>query len=80
MRHTARGILSQVNHDLLVRKAERVVLCPGELTREWGVDFLIRGASAPDRAATLAKIVDFRGWSGTSRIYDLLQYDGVHRW
>jgi glycosyltransferase involved in cell wall biosynthesis len=78
-RSTARSILVNTNHDLYVRSQDRVVVCPGELTRDWGVDFLV-DALEP----LLEQQRSLRLWVlGDSlerpRIYDTLQFKGLHR-
>lgn len=78
-RSAARSILVNVNHDLYVRRQDRVVVCPGELTRDWGVDFLI-DALEP----LLENHRSLRLWVlGDSierpRIYEALQFKGLHR-
>lgn len=78
-RSRARQILGDANHDLFARSQDRVVVCPGELTREWHVMHLIH-----ELAPLLESHRSLRLWllgDGPARdaIYDALRHEGLHR-
>lgn len=78
-RSRARQILGDANHDLFARSHDRVVVCPGELTRQWQVMQLIH-----ELAPLLESHRALRLWllgDGPARgaIYDALRHEGLHR-
>ncbi|MCA9133931.1 MAG: glycosyltransferase family 4 protein [Planctomycetales bacterium] len=78
-RRNAREILSAVNHDLFVKSTDRVLVCPGELTRRWGVELLIR-AVAPLVEGQRGLHVWILGDSRERpQIYDALRHHCMHR-
>jgi glycosyltransferase involved in cell wall biosynthesis len=70
--------LAEINHDLFVRSTDRVVVCPLELTRKSGVDFLIRaiGPLVQDHRALRVWLLGDSAERG--RLYDQLRYNGWH--
>ncbi|MEZ6135701.1 MAG: glycosyltransferase [Pirellulaceae bacterium] len=78
-RSAARAMLAQVNHDLFVRSQDRVVVCPGELTRDWGVDFLIKSLGPLVESRRSLKLWILGDGIERPRIYDALQFAGLHR-
>lgn len=78
-RRRARQLLSEINHDLFARGHDRVVVCPGELTREWHVIELIQ-----ELAPLIESHRGLRVWvlgDGRQRgpIYEALRHEGLHR-
>ncbi|MEO8271697.1 MAG: glycosyltransferase [Aureliella sp.] len=78
-RRRARQLLSEINHDLFARGHDRVVVCPGELTREWHVLELIH-----ELAPLIESHRALRVWvlgDGRQRgpIYEALRHEGLHR-
>ena len=78
-RSRARQILGDANHDLFARSHDRIVVCPGDLTRQWHVMQLIR-----ELAPLLESHRALRLWmlgDGPARgaIYDELRHEGLHR-
>ena len=78
-RRRARQMLGEINHDLFARSQDRVVVCPGELTRQWRVIELIH-----ELAPLIENHRELRVWvlgDGRQRgsIYEALRHDGLHR-
>lgn len=78
-RRLARQLLGEINHDLFARGQDRVVVCPGDLTREWHVIELIH-----ELAPLIESHRELRVWvlgDGRQRgpIYEALRHDGLHR-
>ncbi|MDX1927220.1 MAG: glycosyltransferase family 4 protein [Pirellulaceae bacterium] len=78
VRAAARNALADINHDLFVRSTDRVVVCPLELTRKSGVEFLIRaiGPLVQDHRALRVWLLGDSAERG--RFYDQLRYNGWH--
>ncbi len=78
-RRAARQVLAEANHDLFARSQDRVLVCPGEMTRAWGIPQLIQELSP-----LIEEHRGLRVWIlGDSRerpaIYEMLRYEGLHR-
>ncbi len=78
-RTAARMILANINHDLFVRSQDKVVVCPGELTRDWEIDLLIQALNPLLEEQRSLKLWILGDSIERSRIYDSLQYYGLHR-
>ncbi len=78
VRAAARNALADINHDLFVRSTDRVVVCPLELTRKAGVEFLIRavGPLVQDHRGLRLWLLGDSAERG--RFYDQLRYNGWH--
>ncbi len=78
VRTAARNALANINHDLLVRSSDRVVVCPGELTRKWGVELLIRAIGPLVQDNRNLRVWLLGDSSERSTIYEQLRYNGWH--
>lgn len=78
-RRLARKVLGDCNHDLFARTQDRVLVCPGELSRDWGVLELLRELSPlieEQRSLRVWLLGDSRERPG---IYQRLRHEGLHR-
>lgn len=78
-RRAARQILADVNHDLFARSQDRVLVCPGELSRAWGVPELIRELSPLIEEHRGLRVWILGDSCERPEIYEMLRYDGLHR-
>ena len=78
-RRGVRRMFYESNHDLFTRAADRVVLCPGDLTRAWGIDMLVRAAAPLVERYSAMKLWILGDGRHRSVYYDLLRDYGVHR-
>jgi glycosyltransferase involved in cell wall biosynthesis len=72
-------ILANINHDLFVRSHDKVLVCPGELTREWGVDLLINALATLLEEQRSVKLWILGDSVERGRIYEALQFHSLHR-
>lgn len=78
VRAAARNALAGINHDLFVRSTDRVVVCPGELTRKWGVELLIRAIGPLVQDNRSLRVWLLGDSSERSYFYEQLKYNGWH--
>ena len=78
-RASARRALAEINHDFTLRSHDRVVLCPGELTRDWGVDALIDALAHLIETNRSLRLWIHGDGIERARIYEALQFRGLHR-
>ena len=78
VRAAARNALADINHDLYVRSTDRVVVCPLELTRKSGVEFLIRAIGPLVQDHRALRVWLLGDSAERSRFYDQLRYNGWH--
>ncbi|MCA9126349.1 MAG: glycosyltransferase [Planctomycetales bacterium] len=77
-RRIARRMLGEINHDLFVRSADRVVVCPGALSEGWCIDLLIRAlCRAVDDCRSLRLWILGDG-PKRGRFYEALRREGIH--
>ncbi len=74
----ARNALAEINHDLFVRSTDRVVVCPGELTRRWGIELLVRAIGPLVQDNRNLKVWLLGDSAERTTIYDQLRYNGWH--
>lgn len=77
-RAAARNALADINHDLFVRSTDRVVVCPLELTRKSGVEFLIRAIGPIVQEHRALRVWLLGDSAERGRFYDQLRYNGWH--
>lgn len=78
-RTAARMILANINHDLFVRTQDKVLVCPGELTRQWGIDLLINALAPLLEEQRSLKLWILGDSLERGRIHEALQFHGLHR-
>lgn len=78
-RQEARRILANINHDLFVRSQDEVIVCPGELSRNWGIDVLIQALGPLVEEQRSLKLWILGDSIERPRIYEALQRNGLHR-
>lgn len=78
-RTAARMSLANINHDLFVRSHDKVLVCPGELTREWGIDLLINALAPLLEEQRSVKLWILGDSTERGRIYEALQFHSLHR-
>ncbi len=78
-RRKARQVLASVNHDLFAKSTDRVVVCPGELDRQWGVDLLVRAMGPLVEKHRQLRLWILGDGPQRPRIYESLRHDGLHR-
>lgn len=77
-RRRAREMLRDINHDLFTKSTDKVIVCPGEITTNWNLEYLIKSVgSILGRARNLRLWITGDG-SGRHRIYDSLRHNGLH--
>ncbi len=78
-RRRARQILADANHDLFVRSQDRVVVCPGELARHWGVDVLIHAIMPLMERHRALRVWILGDSRERTSLYEMLRQEGLHR-
>jgi glycosyltransferase involved in cell wall biosynthesis len=77
-RQAARQILSQCNHDLFVRSTDRLLVCPGELTRRWNIEMFIQELAPLLEQNRWLRIWILGDGRERAKIYELLRHHGLH--
>ena len=78
-RRRARQVLSEINHDLFTRGQDRVVICPGELTREWRVIELLHELAPLIESQRTLQVWVLGDGQQRGPIYEALRHEGLHR-
>ena len=77
-RRRAREMLCDINHDLFTKSTDKVIVCPGEITTSWNIDYLLKSLGS-----VIARSRNLRMWitgdgPGRHRVYDSLRHEGLH--
>ncbi len=75
-RAAARNAVADINHDLFVRGTIAVLVCPFDLTRKSGVEFLIRAVGPLVQEHRALRVWLLGDSVERSRIYDQLRFNG----
>ncbi len=78
-RRQARQVLADVNSDLFLKSNDRLLVCPGELRRSWGVDTLLSAVVPLVERHRSLRIWILGDSRERSSLYDALRHEGVHR-
>ncbi len=78
-RRAARGMLSSINHDLYLRATDLLVVCPGELSRSWGVELVAQAMKRILETHRRVKLWILGDGPERAATYEFLEQLDLHR-